>query len=34
LICIKINYDIDKDLNIFFPFPELATPSALKNNWE
>ena len=27
-----INYDIDKDLNIFLLFPDQATPLTFKNN--
>ena len=31
-ICFMIIYDINKDLNIFFPFPDQATPLTLENN--
>ena len=27
-----INYDVDKDLNIFLSFPDQATPLTLENN--
>ena len=32
LICFMINYDINKDMDIFLSFPDQATPSTLKNN--
>ena len=31
-ICLIVNYDIDKDLNIFLSLPNEATPMKLKNN--
>ena len=32
LICFMVNYDSDKDLNIFLSLPNEATPLTLRNN--